>query len=204
MLELAKDYDIAGIQYDMMRFPNRPIRFDDSTRRQDSPPESGVARQRYKERLLNTLVEQIHNDVRQVKPSLMIGNYTWGAYVLDNYRTSQRWDIWVRNGWINAVDASGYYFSEKYGDKVFDVLSDRMAKSAAAIEGHQKDCFLTCTIGVETSHGRIETPELLQQYIQKATAVRGIDGVSFYTWEFLDKRFGEFVTPTTWPMQPSE
>lgn len=203
MLELASNYDLAGIQYDMLRFPNRPVKFDALTRKQNPPPESGPARQRYKEQLLNTLVAEIHSDVKAVKPEIKIGNYTWGAYVLNNYRTSQRWDIWVKQGWIDAVDASGYYFAKKYGDEVFEVLSGRMTECAAAIEGHHEACLLTCTIGVETSHGKIETPELLKRYIQTATAVSGIDGISFYTWEFLDDRFGESVTAETWPASNS-
>ncbi len=210
MAELAANYDIDGISLDYLRCPNR-IGYTDTGRAamlkkydvdlakvvdigsETLDTEGGKkaigavhasARtnpvwpkwKKWRTDQLNTFMREIRAAVDRAKPGLPISSYVWGYHTYTgNYETCQDWVTWIDKGWLNWINPSGY----RYDDKAF-------LEAAKLNRAHVPKGFpFYVTIGVLTSHGKLNSAAEIEHQMQMARDC-GAEGLVFFTWESLE------------------
>lgn len=187
--ELVARYKLDGLTLDYLRYPNRPILLDEASVAAYSEATGGAPYavtdrgetpwQRFKESQLTELAKAIDVGLPGVKKVL----YSWGAHVADGHYVGQRWADWVKAGYIDVVNASGYCYTDNYGDTYMEVFRKRM-KTARALMPAERDALLTFTLGIVTSHGGIKQSADIQDYLT-VSREEGVEGVAFFTLNTL-------------------
>lgn len=134
---------------------------------------------------INSLMKEIRATVNKTKPGLPVSSYVWGYHTYTgNSEACQDWMTWIKNGWIDWINPSGY----RYDDESF-------LKAAADNRAHVPEDFpFYITIGVLTSHGKLNDANEVKKQIKMAQD-NGADGLVFFTWESL-KPFADEVAPS--------
>jgi uncharacterized lipoprotein YddW (UPF0748 family) len=208
MVEMASKYPIDGISLDYMRMPNR-VGYTDTARAaflktkqvdlakiidpattletEGGKKPSAKAKVQahpvwaeYKEwrrEQLNQFMREMRTAVHKARPGLPMSSYCWGAHTLTgNFETCQDWKTWIDQKQLDWINPSGY----RYTDESF--------KEAAALNRKTvpKSVPFYITIGVSTSHGKLEDPAALRKHMTFAKEA-GAEGLCFFTWEALRK-----------------
>ncbi len=195
--ELVSRYHLTGITLDYVRYPNRPMLLDESGMAAYNESTGGAPYtvndrgdtpyQRYKESQLTELVQAINVALPDVRKVL----YSWGAHVADGHYVGQRWVDWVAAGHIDVVNASGYCYTDNYGDDYMKVFRNRM-KSARAQIPADSEALLTFCLGIVTSHGGIKQPADINDYLT-VSREEGVEGVAFFTLNTLTEHVDAVV-----------
>jgi len=124
MLELVRNYDIAGIQFDYMRFPGDDYCFCDGCKErfqqqtgvtvanwpadvQADGPYAGQWRQ-WRRDLITSLVADIANSALAVKPDISVSLAAWNHLDAGREAYAQDWPEWVRRGLLDFVCPMDY------------------------------------------------------------------------------------------------
>ncbi len=194
--EIVTKYQPDGIILDYIRYHNRPLLLDVAAERrfQDSLPQDSPADevqkllQQFKENELTELVRMYAETVHQAKSRL--GIYCWGPHVAANHQIAQCWPRWVKLGYLDLVNVSGYYHKDKYGEKYQSLFEERMRSSLRLNQETGRPVSLSFTLGVTTSHGRLHSADDVRVYLKSASEV-GLDGFVIFPWSdilpFLDE-----------------
>ncbi|MBX3179152.1 MAG: family 10 glycosylhydrolase [Candidatus Hydrogenedentes bacterium] len=195
--ELVTRYQLDGVTLDYLRYPNRPILLDEAGMAAYNEATSGAPYtvtdrgdtpwQRFKESQLTELAKAIDAGLPGVRKVL----YSWGAHVSDGHYVGQRWADWVKAGYIDVVNASGYCYTDNYGERYLDEFRGRM-QAARALMPDVQAARLTFTLGVVTSHGAIKKTSDINDYLTIARE-EGIEGVAFFTLNTLEEHVDEVV-----------
>lgn len=227
--EMVSKYDVDGLSLDYMRCPNR-VGWTESGRKHflekhgvdlaklteggadaalDTEGGRTAARQAaasarehpvwpewkaWRREQLNTFMEELRTSVHNAKPGLPISSYVWGARTYSgNYETCQDWKTWIETGRLDWINPSGY----RYTDAEF---LEAVQANRALIP---KDFPYLITIGVATSHGKLNGADDVIRYL-KIAAENGVDGIVFFRWNSLQP-FLPQVAPwlRSWPQPPS-
>jgi hypothetical protein len=191
--ELVARYRPEGVLLDYMRYFNRPyvldLAADTALERELSEvmdaSAAAQARQARYEAYLSSLMEEIAHAVREASAETRIGLYTWGPHVARNHRVAQAWPDWVRRGWVDVVNVSGYVYPEKDGPRYAEIYRNRLREALELAGGPRRRVQATVAIGVQTSHGRLNTGEQLDEYVRLA-AEAGLDGAAIFTWSAFE------------------
>lgn len=191
--ELVERYRPEGVLLDYMRYFNRPYVLDEAAEaalERDLSAEAdeaaaAQARQARYEAHLSSLMEEIAHAVREASAQTRIGLYTWGPHVARNHRVAQAWPEWVRRGWVDVVNVSGYVYPEKDGPRYAEVYRNRLREAVDLAGGPGRRAQATVAIGVQTSHGRLNSGEQVDEYIRLA-AEAGLDGAAIFTWSAFE------------------
>ncbi len=209
MVEMATKYPIDGISLDYMRMPNK-VGYTDTARAEflkhkgvdlaeitrpggaleteggkkpvsaKASAQANPAWPAYKQwrgGQLNKFMGELRTAVHKARPGLPFSSYCWGAHTFTgNFETCQDWKTWIEEKQLDWVNPSGY----RYTDESF--------KEAAALNRKTvpKNVPFYITIGVSTSHGKLENPAALRKQMAFAKEA-GADGLVFFTWEALAK-----------------
>lgn len=181
-----------GILLDYIRFHNRPLRLDvDAERRFEQslppacPPEEREQRfQAFKEAELTIWVSEISQAVRANPSGAALGMYCWGPHTIKNHLTAQIWPTWVERGYVDLVNISGYYHRSKYGERYLSLFEQRLREAKTLNEAARRPAMLSYALGVNTSHGRVNSAEEICEYLRTATAA-GVPGVGYFPWTDL-------------------
>ncbi len=216
--ELVGKYDIDGLSLDYLRCPNR-VGYTDTGRAAmleahsvdlakivetevvDLDTEGGKKAvpashssvlkhpvwphwKKWRMEQVNTLLREIREAVNKTKPGLPVSSYVWGYHTYTGTSEAcQDWMTWIRKGWIDWINPSGY----RYDDESF-------LKAASDNRAHVPKGFpFYITIGVYTSHGRLQDANEIRKHMKMAKD-NGADGLVFFTWETL-KPFADEVAP---------
>ena len=200
--EIVANYQPEGILLDYMRFPNQVIRFDAAsaarfTSENPGYATAGAAEQRmqlqaFKERTLTELARLISEELRRLKPDLRIGMYTWGPHVVQSHAVAQDWRTWAARGYVDMVSVSGYCYPENYGADYLNVFEKRMQDAVRIMKESGSPAELTLTLGVRTSHGRIDSSRAINDYLRIARR-NGIRGTAIFTWSYLQPFLDDVV-----------
>jgi len=192
--EIVTRYQPDGLILDYLRYPNRPADLDVQSRLRflerseseeyDLRDRAGTAFQAFKEECLTELMRAIHERVQSISPGVQIGIYTWGAHVSQGHYVAQPWPAWVREGYLNVVNVSGYCYPRNYGDDFMNVFRSRLRAAAALVEDSPNQPVMTFALGVRTSHGEVESSTQIKTYMD-AAAEEGFDGVAVFTLSYL-------------------
>jgi uncharacterized lipoprotein YddW (UPF0748 family) len=123
MLEVARNYDVDGIHFDYIRYPDEDGCFCDTCRAAfetargkavEKWPEdcySGALRQEYLDwRCTNItrLVKAVSEEAHRIKPYLKVSAAVFADYPSCKEYVGQDWVLWCRNGWLDFVCPMDY------------------------------------------------------------------------------------------------
>lgn len=190
--EIVERYRPDGILLDYIRYHNRPLLLDPAAeaRFRLTVPAGATAEdekqllQRFKEDELTELVRLYRETIRAASEGTRLGIYTWGPHVAANHQIAQCWPRWVKEGYLDFVNVSGYYHRDKYGEKYLALFEEKMRGAVRLNQETGSPVPLSFALGVATSHGKIHSAADAQVYLQRAAEV-GIGGVGFFSWDSL-------------------
>lgn len=197
--ELVDRYEVPGILLDYLRFPNKPVDLDASSRRRFESAHDNVeitiadrgdsAWQAFKEQQLTVLMSEI----RSALPNTTLALYCWGPHVTQGHYVGQNWAGWAHDGLLDVINVSGYCYPDNYGDAYMDAFRRRLSGAKALLDEGGGTATATFCLGVVTSHGRIENASEIGEYLSVAREV-GMEGVAVFTLNTLSEYQAEIAT----------
>ena len=192
--ELVARVRPGGVLLDYLRYPNEDVLLDPASAAAfDAAAPAGeteAARkerlQRFKEESLSTLAGEISQALRSQQPDIRIGLYTWGPHVPFKHPVAQSWPDWVRNGYIDIVNISGYCYRKNYGERYLEVFEKRVRDSVELARQTGTSPSLSFALGMHTSHGALESASEITVYRSLAEKA-GCPGVAVFAWAGLEK-----------------
>ncbi len=127
LLEVVRKYDVDGIHFDYIRYPDGQYSFSDFSRQQfekDTGQQvanwprdcySGPLRDKYRTwrcAQITRLVEAVHREAKQIRPTIKISAAVFGAYPSCRESVAQDWPVWVRNGYLDFLCPMDYSDSD--------------------------------------------------------------------------------------------
>jgi uncharacterized lipoprotein YddW (UPF0748 family) len=126
MREMVEKYDVDGVQFDYIRYPDAPsfdYDYGPVSRREferkrgrpvaDWPAEvlSGPLKTEYEDwerENINRLVERVYREVKRLKPNVLVSAAVWRNHRRYRALLKQDWPLWVKNGWLDLVVPMDY------------------------------------------------------------------------------------------------
>jgi len=204
--ELVRKYQPEGVILDYLRFPNKPVDVDPTTREgflKEARIDSYELTQRegpwqgFKEGCLIELAGQIREGVERVKPGTTIGIYTWGPHVASNHYVSQNWVTMTRKGYLDLINVSGYLDRKKNGEAFLEKFEEKMAEALSLLDGVDRSIDFAFVLGVITSHGELHSAEEIEQYLEAADRA-GMKGISVFTLTYLQPYIDDLLDRGHW------
>ncbi len=127
MLEVAKMYDVDGLHFDYIRYPGSHSCFcdgclerfqaDTELKIENWPKDchSGVHKAAYTQwrcDQISRLVRTVHEEAKQLRPSLQISAAVFGHYPSCRESVAQDWPEWIKAGWLDFVCPMDYTNSD--------------------------------------------------------------------------------------------
>ncbi len=127
MLEVARKYDVAGLHFDYIRYPDGNHCYCDGCRErfqadtglvvEDWPKDcySGRFRQQYRDwrcEQITRLVAAVHREAKKMKPGIKISAAVFGGYPQCRESVGQDWVAWVQAGYLDFVCPMNYTQSD--------------------------------------------------------------------------------------------
>lgn len=185
--DLIKKYDIDGIQFDYLRYPNshdytNDFGYDTYTRQLfnnftgtdpialmpgDSLWEEWCE---FRENIISSYAHRIFSELKSIKPKIHISADIWPDYdetLVDIYQNPK---TWVRNDYINTLIPMSYYLHEK-------PVADDLVNSWAFSRGHSQ-----VSSGIATFN-KVDSKVLIKQ-IDTARASNS-NGIAIFEYESL-------------------
>jgi uncharacterized lipoprotein YddW (UPF0748 family) len=129
MLEVARRYEVDGLHFDYIRYPDRDkcycdgcrARFEQATGRTVTqwPADcySGALKDEYNQwrcDQITRLVQAVHSAARQVRPGIAISAAVFGDYPGCRASVAQDWVAWIQAGYLDFVCPMDYTQSDQH------------------------------------------------------------------------------------------
>jgi uncharacterized lipoprotein YddW (UPF0748 family) len=123
MFEVAAKYDVDGLHFDYIRYPDRECCYCDGCRRRFEAeagvrvahwPEDcyrGPLQSRYEDwrcQQITRLVKTVHDEAKKLRPAIKISAAVFGSYPDCRRSVGQDWVAWVREGLLDFVCPMDY------------------------------------------------------------------------------------------------
>ncbi len=123
MLEVVRKYDVAGIHFDYIRYPNNDLDYSDFSRQKfevdtglkitNWPDEchSGKLREAYRDWRANQitrLVETISGEARKIRPGIKVSAAVFADYPDCRDSVAQEWPLWAERGYVDFLCPMNY------------------------------------------------------------------------------------------------
>jgi uncharacterized lipoprotein YddW (UPF0748 family) len=127
MLEVARKYDVDGLHFDYIRYPDQDkcycdgcrSRFEQQTGTKVSkwPADcySGSLRDKYAQwrcDQITRLVKAVHDEAKKIRPEIAISAAVFGAYPSCRESVGQDWPEWIKSGYLDFVCPMDYTQSD--------------------------------------------------------------------------------------------
>jgi uncharacterized lipoprotein YddW (UPF0748 family) len=145
MLELVRNYDIAGIQFDYMRFPSGDYCFCDHCKAQfqkeanvtvshwpEDVQEGGPYVEQWRawrRGLITSLAEEISEECHRIKPRIFVSLAAWPDLKAAYDVVGQDWTSWVKAGVLDFVCPMDYTASRD------DLVNNQLTGQLAQVQG---------------------------------------------------------------------
>jgi len=135
MLEVARKYDVDGLHFDYIRYPNSEFcycdgcceRFEaDSGRKVENWPRdchSGSRSEEYHAwrcRQITRLVAAVHEEAKKIRPGIQISAAVFGGYPGCRRSIGQDWVAWVEGEYVDFLCPMDYTNSDAAFDRLVD------------------------------------------------------------------------------------
>ena len=179
-LDLVRNYELDGIQFDFIRYPNKPIADDETFRRYNN----GMKKDDWRRDNINKFVQAFHDSVIKFKPMLKIGAAPTGIYKNTNgikgqqsyYEIFQDSRRWLKEGWMDYLAPQVYWTlgvtrgDPDYAMVAMDWANNKYGKHVyVGIGAYKSDVFNEIPILIDT------------------TRALGLEGNSFFRFENISK-----------------
>jgi hypothetical protein len=163
MLEIVSCYDVDGIQYDFIRYPDPQgcfcakcrARFEQETGKPVADwPKDVVDGERHQEWIefrcerISAIVKRVSTRIREVNPHVRISAAVFADWPECRASVGQDWARWCREGWLDAVCPMNYTLDP-------DAFA---AKAAAHREAIPPDFPVLQGIGINAGQGTMDDP----------------------------------------------
>ena len=190
IVTLAKKYRLDGVQLDYARLNSRPSqrgaelymeKFGKDPRTFVHSGEEYKHWFAWESENLTNLVREIRAALKAECPQVKLSAYVQGS----RYRGERLWNEdhqpygkWLREGLLDVIAPTGY---------IYDMLQYRcwVKRQVEYCRAHNPAIPIHITVGVQTSHGRIEDLKELVDQIDYANRL-GADGAEFFQWMGLE------------------
>jgi uncharacterized lipoprotein YddW (UPF0748 family) len=194
MLEVVERYDVDGVQFDYIRYPDEPSydfdygpvsrrEFERETGRpvENWPADvrSGARKQEYDEweiRQVDRLVERVSQAVRAKKPWVQISAAVWRNHRRYRSIIKQDWLRWVERGWLDFVVPMNYTAEP-------ETFAETIRAQTAAVRGR-----VPVMAGI--GNWLLQTPEAL---IDQVTAARDAGAAGFVLFAYNAEQIDEHL-----------
>ncbi len=129
MLEVARRYDVDGLHFDYIRYPNRQCCYCDGCRKRfeaelGRPVEhwpddcyDGPLHDQYHDwrcKQITRLVQTVSREARKIRPGIKISAAVFGAYPECRESVGQDWVRWIKSGYLDFVCPMDYTQDDSY------------------------------------------------------------------------------------------
>ncbi len=186
MLEVVRKYDVAGIHFDYIRYPNGSMSFDDFSRALFEKEQNlkvknwprdcfrgGVLEKEYTNFRCNQitkLVEAVSREARKMKPQIKISAAVFRDQPSARETVAQDWPLWVKNGYLDFICPMDYTGD----DKQYAIWIENQKK---LIDGK---CLLYPGIGASSSRSTLPADRVAGQI--NITRKIGADGYTIFNF----------------------
>jgi len=192
MLEMLRKYDVDGVHFDYIRYPNASAcycggcrdRFgrDTGIEVEDWPEDVLIGAhmedfQRWRQDQITRLVRAVSEEARRIKPYVRISAAVFANWDRDRYTVGQDWKLWVERGYLDFVCPMDYTTSP-------EALEEIVAKQVNWVDGRIPLC-----IGIGAF--RLTSPDQVVDRIVRTRAL-GADGFVLFQY---DADLGRTVLP---------
>ncbi len=146
MVELVRDYDIAGVQFDYMRFPGSDYCFCDGCKERfqqsqsvkvEKWPEDVIGEgifsakwQQWRRDLITSLAGEISDSIHAIKPEVSVSLAAWSDLADGREAYAQDWIPWTQDGTLDFVCPMDYTLDR---DHLAGLLKQQVGKVHGAI-----------------------------------------------------------------------
>jgi uncharacterized lipoprotein YddW (UPF0748 family) len=195
MLEVARTYEVDGLHFDYIRYPDGDHCYCDGCRQrfeQDSgrkvanwPADChrGIRRKEYHDwrcRQITRVVEAVSREARRIRPGIKISAAVFGAYPSCRQSVGQDWVVWAKAGYVDFLCPMDYTASD-------ESFADLVANQVSLVEGRVP---IYAGIGATATKPPLPALQVLAQ-IQKARSL----GASGFVIFNLDGKTIETIAP---------
>ncbi len=119
MLEVVRNYDVAGIHFDYIRYPNSSMSFDGYSRKKFEKEANlkvknwprdcyrgGILEEQYtnfRAKQITKLVKAVSKEARKIKPNIKISAAVFRDYPGCRKSVAQDWVLWTKEGYIDFL-----------------------------------------------------------------------------------------------------
>ncbi len=185
MLEVAQNYDVDGLHFDYIRYPNSDScyctgclqRFQDQTGQHvenwPSDAHSGPLRDAYRDwrcQQISRLVQGVSESVHVLKPSLKVSAAVFSRYPSCRDTVGQDWVSWIDHSYLDFICPMDY--TEDY-ELFVNLVDEQMSYAAGRIP-------LYPGIGASASHSTLSPDQVIMQIL--ATREAGTGGFIIFNY----------------------
>lgn len=179
-LEVVRNYDVDGIEFDRVRYPELDCGYDSATvelykseHEGDNPPTNTANSSwiRWRADKLNLFVARLYDSLKTANPDIEISNapLPWGYE-----QFCQDWTSWINNGYLDNVATQMYYTDN-------DTYTWRLDREMGLVYDDTKMYPGIST----TANGQTTSPSELVKMVQ-TTRNRGLQGnVHWYAFNLI-------------------
>lgn len=184
MVEIASEYDVDGIQYDFIRYPNASgcfcekcrQGFERETRKPvEHWPEDCIDGPRHAEWVeyrcgrISALVQRISTRIREVNPKVKISAAVFRDWPDCRENNGQDWVRWCREGWLDFVCPMNYTLDPKLFAERAAIHREAVPEGFPIVQG----------IGIASGAGKMASSEELAVQIMLARQAGSAGFVGF-------------------------
>lgn len=205
MVEIASRYDVDGLQYDFIRYPNSTGCFCRACRerfeRETGRPVAGwprdvVSGERHGEwvefrcRRISELVRRVSARVRTVRPRLKLSAAVFHNWPACREEVGQDWPRWCREGWLDEVFPMSYTLSPARFESWCATHREALPKGFRVVQG----------IGIASGAGSMSSGDELAVQVVLARQA-GAAGFCGFAWQpdHTAALFGSLHDWLSWP-----
>jgi len=170
MLEVVRRYDVDGIHFDYIRYPDNDHCFCDGCRERfqqaagvvllNWPKDvlgAGPLRQKWldwRRNNINAVVQAVSEQARAIKPKIKISAAVFRQWNTDRDTVGQDWKLWCDNGWLDFVCPMDYTPSNRN----FENWVAQQVQWAGRVPVHPG-------IGVSASRSKLGADQVIEQIL---------------------------------------
>lgn len=121
--DIVSNYDIKGIQFDYIRYPDSSYGFNPIAVEEYSKAEN-ISFQEWKQQQVSTFVNQMYVQLKNINPKLEVSAAVIAKQDKAIYKYSQNWPLWLSEKYIDRV----YLMAYNTSNRTFTRLIENAAK----------------------------------------------------------------------------